>query len=197
MLPDEHQKDALIDTFIGFNEACNFISAIAIEDLSGIWTRTTVRKGKSYIHNSRSFRQIRSFIEYKARETGIPIIVVDPHNTSRECPECHYTDRRNRPERSRFECISCGFEEEADLVASLNIGNRAAVSQPIVTEAISIIRSSRLQAPKLYRGVADCIRLLFAFVCNLLSVDADEVPVSIFLVESKGYKVQRREFSRN
>jgi len=123
-------------------------SAIAIEDLSGIGTRTTVRKAKRYIHNSRSFHQIRSFIEYKARETGIPIIVVDPHNTSRECPECHYTDRKNRPERSRFECISCGFEGEADFVASLNIGNRAAVSQPIVTEAISIIRSLQLQAPK-------------------------------------------------
>jgi putative transposase len=111
-------------------------SAIAIEDLSGIGMRTTVRKAKSYIHNSRYFRQIRSYIEYKARETGIPIIVADPHNTSRECPGCHSTDRKNRPERSRFECISCGIEGEADFVASLNIGNRAAVSQPIATGGI-------------------------------------------------------------
>jgi len=111
-------------------------SAIAIEDLSGIRMRTTVGKGNRYIHNSWTFHQLRSFIKYKAREAGIPVIVIDPRNTSRECPICHTIDRRNRPERSRFKCISCGFEGEADFVASINIRNRAAVSQPIVTEAI-------------------------------------------------------------
>lgn len=111
-------------------------SAIAIENLNGIRMRTTVKKGQRYIHNSWAFHQLRSFIEYKAMEAGIPVIVVDPKNTSRECPVCHTIDKRNRPERSRFRCISCGFEGEADFVASLNIRNRAAVSQPIVAGAI-------------------------------------------------------------
>ncbi len=111
-------------------------SAIAIENLDGIRMRTTVRKGKRYIHNSWSFHQIRSFIEYKAREAGIPVIAIDPHNTSRECPNCHTIDRKNRPERSLFRCISCGLEGEADYIASLNIRNRAAVSQPIAAGAI-------------------------------------------------------------
>ena len=75
-------------------------SAIAIENLDGIRMRTTVRKGNRYIHNSWSFHQIRSFIEYKAREAGIPVIAIDPHNTSRECPECHTISKKNRPERS-------------------------------------------------------------------------------------------------
>ena len=69
-------------------------SAIAIKVLDGIRMRTTVRKGNRYIHNSWSFHQIRSFIEYKAREAGIPVIAIDPHNTSRECPECHTIDRK-------------------------------------------------------------------------------------------------------
>jgi IS605 OrfB family transposase len=111
-------------------------SAIAIEDLSGIRTRTTVRKGNRYVHNSWSFHQLRSFIEYKAKEAGIPVIPVNPRNSSRECPNCHAISRKNRPERSRFRCISCGFEGEADFIASLNIRNRAAVSQPIVAGAI-------------------------------------------------------------
>ena len=111
-------------------------SAIAIEDLSGIRMRTTVRKGSRYIHNSWSFYQLRSFIEYKARESGIPVIAVDPHNTSRECPNCHSISKRNRPERSHFRCVSCGIEGEADFIASLNIRNRAAVSQPIVAGGI-------------------------------------------------------------
>ena len=110
--------------------------AIAIENLDGIRMGTTVRKGKRYIHNSWSFHQIRSFIEYKAKEAGIPLIVVDPHNTSRECPNCHTISKKNRPERSQFRCISCRFEGEADYIASLTIRNRAAVSQPIAAGAI-------------------------------------------------------------
>ncbi|MCL4330088.1 MAG: RNA-guided endonuclease TnpB family protein, partial [Candidatus Thermoplasmatota archaeon] len=111
-------------------------SAIAIENLEGIRMRTTVRKGNRYIHNAWSFHQLRSFIGYKAKEAGIPVTVVDPRNTSRECPVCHVIDNRNRPERSRFRCISCGLEGEADLIASINIRNRAAVNQPIVAGAI-------------------------------------------------------------
>ena len=111
-------------------------SAIAIEDLSGIRMRTTVRKGNRYIHNSWSFYQLRSFIEYKAKGVGIPVIVVDPRNTSRECPNCHAISKKNRPERSQFRCVSCGLEGEADFIASLNIRNRAAINQPIVAGAI-------------------------------------------------------------
>ena len=68
------------------HEAKGISSAIAVESLEGIRMETTVRKGKMYIHNLWSFHQLRSFIEYKAREAGIPVIVIDPHNTSRECP---------------------------------------------------------------------------------------------------------------
>ena len=111
-------------------------SAIAIENLEGIRMGGTVRRGNRYIHNSWAFYQLRSFIEYKAKEIGISVIAIDPHNTSRECPNCHTIDKRNRPERSVFKCISCNLEGEADFIASLNIRNRAAISQPIAAGAI-------------------------------------------------------------
>ena len=117
-------------------EAKGTSSAIAIENLEGIRVRTTVRKGNRYIHNSWSFHQLRSFIEYKATEAGIHVIAVNPRNTSRECPVCHTIDKGNRPERSQFRCISCGLEGEADFIASLNIRNRAAINQPTVAGAI-------------------------------------------------------------
>ena len=113
-------------------EAKGTSSAIAIEDLTGIRMRETVKKGNRYIHNSWAFYQLRLFIEYKAKEAGIPVIVIDPHNTSRECPNCHTISKKNRPERSIFKCISCGLEGEADYIASLNIRNRAVANQPIV-----------------------------------------------------------------
>ena len=60
----------------------------------------------------------------------------DPENTSTECPQCSTIDRKNEPERSLFRCISCGLEGEADFIVTLNIRNRAAVSQPIAAGAI-------------------------------------------------------------
>ena len=135
LLPDDDQKQAIIDTFTKFNEACNFVSRIAFEKklYNKVFLQRIVYR---YIHNSWSFHQLMSFIEYKAREAGIPVIAVDPHNTSRECPNCHAISKKNRPEQSHFRCISCGIDGEADFIASLNIRNRAAVNQPIVVGAI-------------------------------------------------------------
>ena len=76
------------------HEAKGNSSTTAMENLEGIRMGTTVMKGKMYIHNSWSFPHFRSFIEYKEREADIPVIVVDPHNTSRECPNCHAITRR-------------------------------------------------------------------------------------------------------
>ena len=84
--------------FINFKIEGIYKINAAIEDLSGIRMRETVKKGNKYIHNSWAFYQLRLFIEYKAMEAGIPVIVIDPHNTSRECPNCHTISKKNRPE---------------------------------------------------------------------------------------------------
>ena len=60
-------------------------SCIALEDLKGIRERTTVRKSQRRQHHSWSFYQLRQFIEYKATLAGVPVILVDPRNTSRTC----------------------------------------------------------------------------------------------------------------
>ena len=78
------------------------------------------------------------------------------------------TSRKNRPERSRFRCISCGLEEEADLVASINIRNRAAVNQPIVAGLFLIIRSTQLQANVLQPLVVDADILSYLKVWRFL-----------------------------
>ncbi len=109
---------------------------VALEDLSSINQGTVVRKRQRYIRLSWAFYLLRSYIEYKAGVSGVPIRIVDPRNTSRECPECHSIDRRNRKDRDTFKCVQCGNSGEADYVASLNIRNRAAVNQPIVAGAI-------------------------------------------------------------
>ena len=77
---------------------------------------------------------------------GVPIFVVDPKNTSRQCPnpECQYIDKRNRRKtRDLFQCLQCGFTAMADYVgAIINIRLKAklmmaaTVNQPIVGETL-------------------------------------------------------------
>lgn len=103
---------------------------IALEDLTGIRERVTVRKAQRRQHHAWAFRQLRAFIAYKAMLAGVVVVFVDPRNTSRACPACGHTDKKNRPTRDRFVCVKCGFAGPADHIAAINIGRRAAVIQP-------------------------------------------------------------------
>ena len=100
--------------------------AIGLENLSGIRERTTVRKSQRRRHHSWSFHDLRQKIAYKAVLAGVPVIPVDPKNTSRACPICGCADKRNRSTQSTFSCIRCGFSGHADTIAAVNIGRRAA-----------------------------------------------------------------------
>ena len=85
--------------------------------------------------HSWSFHQLRQFVVYKAALAGVPVVFVDPRNTSQECPECGHTDKRNRPNRDTFLCRSCGFSGAADHIAAVNIGSRATVNSPNAASA--------------------------------------------------------------
>ena len=105
---------------------------IALEDLSGIRGRVTVRKSQRASHCGWAFFQLRTFVTYKAALAGVPVILVDPRNTSRECLRCHYTAKENRKSQAEFCCVACGFTAHADVVGATNIARRADVNRPIV-----------------------------------------------------------------
>jgi putative transposase len=105
---------------------------IALEDLGGIRDGVTVRKAQRSTLHSWSFYQLRSFIEYKAKRTGVPVVAIDPRNTSRTCPRCGCIDKANRRTQETFLCIDCGYSGLADYVASVNIRRRAVVNPPNV-----------------------------------------------------------------
>jgi IS605 OrfB family transposase len=105
---------------------------IALEDLSGIRDRITVRKSQRAGLHSWSFFQLRSFVEYKALLVGVAVVLICARNTSRRCSKCGYTDKRNRKTQDKFVCLRCGHAENADLNAARNIASRAYVITPIV-----------------------------------------------------------------
>lgn len=106
---------------------------IAVEDRGGIRDRTTVRRRQRARHANWAFFQLRSFLEYKARQAGVPVVAVDPRNTSRTCPACGHVARENRPAQDRFLCISCGLAGLPDAFAArvISARARAAVMQPM------------------------------------------------------------------
>lgn len=107
---------------------------IALENLKGIRERLTVRKAQRRIQHSWAFHQLQTFVAYKARRVGLPVVLVDPRNTSRTCPSCGLVDKANRPSQALFRCIQCGFSGHADTIAAENI-RRAAVNRPYVEAA--------------------------------------------------------------
>ena len=106
-------------------------SAISLEDLKHIRARAKANKEQRKRLHNWGFAELRSFIEYKAQMAGVPVFVVDPRNTSRECFVCGHIDKKNRPSQSVFRCTACGHEANADCNAALNIGSRAAVTKPM------------------------------------------------------------------
>ncbi|MDX3458256.1 transposase [Streptomyces sp. ME02-8801-2C] len=97
---------------------------IALEELTGIRERARLRKPQRVKIHTWPFAQLGSFIAYKARKAGVPVVYVDPAYTSQECSQCHHTERGNRPTQARFACRSCGFVEHADHNSSHNIRRR-------------------------------------------------------------------------
>jgi putative transposase len=105
---------------------------IALEDLQGIGQRTTAHRVDRSRLKGWAFRQLRGFIEYKAQDVGVPVVLVDPRNTSKTCSACGHCARGNRKTRDQFECLHCAFSACADVNAAKNIRNWAQVMAPTV-----------------------------------------------------------------
>lgn len=122
LLPTPQQASALQATLHACNEAANHASRCAFT--TGIRERARLKKPQRVTLNSWAFGQLGSFIAYKARKAGVPVVHVNPAYTSQECSQCHHIDKRNRPRQAVFTCRSCGFVEHADLNASHTIAQR-------------------------------------------------------------------------
>ena len=95
--------------------------ALALEELTHINKRVTVRRVNRSERMSWAFAQLRSYIAYKAELYGVPLAIVPARYTSQTCSECGYCAKNNRKSQAEFCCMSCGHTENADFNASKNI----------------------------------------------------------------------------
>lgn len=68
--------------------------------------------------------EFRRQLEYKQAWLGGEVLAVAPHNTSRTCPACGYVSAENRLTQAKFECVECGYENNADVVGAINVLER-------------------------------------------------------------------------
>ncbi|MEM2897282.1 MAG: transposase [Candidatus Bathyarchaeia archaeon] len=68
--------------------------------------------------NTWSFRKLQSYIEYKAKWEGIPVLYVNPRSTSQTCPICGY---REKPNGQLFKCPQCGWKMNRHFNAAINL----------------------------------------------------------------------------
>jgi putative transposase len=105
---------------------------IAMEDLKGIRDRiepTVSRRFRRRLGNW-GFAQLLQFVTYKAKLAGVPLVLIDPCNTSRTCSRCGHCEKANRKSQSEFLCKQCGHSKNADENAAENISAWAVLDQP-------------------------------------------------------------------
>jgi putative transposase len=97
-------------------------SAAGTADAPGRNVRAKAGLNKSIL--DQGWFEFRRQLDYKLAWKGGWLIAVPPQNTSRTCPCCGHVSADNRPTQARFECVACGFEDNADVVGAINILSR-------------------------------------------------------------------------
>ncbi len=116
-------------TAISQNHAIVCIEDLQVRNMSRSAAGTCVKPGwnvraKSDLNKSildQGWFEFRRQLEYKQQWRGGRVIVVPPKNTSRTCPVCGHVSAANRKTQAQFECVDCGYGENADLNAARNI----------------------------------------------------------------------------
>ena len=116
-------------TTISKNHAIVCIEDLQVRNMSRSASGTTEAPGKNVRAKSglnksildQGWFEFRRQLDYKMAWNGGYLVAVPPQNTSRRCPCCDYVSGENRQTQARFECVDCGFEENADVVGAINV----------------------------------------------------------------------------
>ena len=114
---------------ISQNHALVFVEDLRIRNMSKSAAGTTEAPGKQVRAKSglnksildQGWFEFRRQLDYKLAWKGGHLVAVPPRNTSRTCPCCGHVSAENRQTQAKFECVECGFEENADLVGAINV----------------------------------------------------------------------------
>jgi putative transposase len=128
------RRDALhkTSTTISKNHAMIVIEDLKVSNMSRSAKGTTDNPGthvaaKSGLNRSildQGWHEFRRQLTYKQAFRGGEVLAVPAHYTRQTCPACQHISTDNRKTQARFECVECGFSENADRVGAINIKAR-------------------------------------------------------------------------
>jgi len=110
----DYRLHQVADSVLKFAEVRK--SAIVLEDLKGFKSKRS--KGLNRRLSIWPRRRLHQIIEYKAQWKGIPLIKVDPRNSSRTCPICGKIQYSRMG--AKFKCV-CGWHMDRHINASINL----------------------------------------------------------------------------
>ena len=106
------------------NTARNLNAVIVLENLPKQCPRNMIKDVRDPALRHRiyqaGFRGVVRAIEEKCLERGVPVVKVDPRNTSSKCPFCNSKLMRGDAPR-QLKCPRCGFRSGRDVIAVLNL----------------------------------------------------------------------------
>ncbi len=115
-------------------------SAIVLEDLEKLWFNASRKSSSLADKLSRfAYRKLQHAIITKAIEYNVPIVFVNPRNTSSTCPRCGV--KLSCTHRLAI-CSKCGFMADRDTVGAMNIclrvlrGMRGSQGSPLSAPAM-------------------------------------------------------------
>jgi putative transposase len=116
-------------TTISQNHAMVCIEDLQVRNMSKSAAGSTEKPGKNVRAKSglsksildQGWFEFRRQLDYKLAWQGGWLVAVPPQYTSQTCPCCGHVSKDNRQKQAKFECVECGFEENADLVGAINI----------------------------------------------------------------------------
>lgn len=128
-----------ISSKISKNHAIVYVEDLQVANMSKSASRAgdTEQHGKNVKQKSglnraildQAWGEFRRQLDYKLLWNGGFLFTVPPQNTSRCCPICNHTGKENRVTQANFDCLQCGFSENADLVGAINILKRGQAIQ--------------------------------------------------------------------
>ncbi|MDQ6995373.1 MAG: zinc ribbon domain-containing protein, partial [Mariprofundaceae bacterium] len=64
--------------------------------------------------------------------------------TSQRCSQCQYTHKANRVSQSKFKCVECGYQANADFNAAMNI---LAAGHAVLACGVDAVATTMKQEP--------------------------------------------------
>ena len=136
------------------SDVCKYLNSInknhiVMENLDNGFGKSFVKdKNNNDINFNRIVKELKlsslkDMIEHISRKYDIAVSTIHSSYTSKGCSKCGCIDDGNRLNQETFKCVECGYENNADVNAAINIENRV---------SSTVLRTNLLKQNKLGNG---------------------------------------------